>query len=672
MYLIYIKRNHLLTLMNFDIDQQQVVSHIDGPMLVVAGAGSGKTATIIGRAAMMMQKAGILGCKHLMLTFSKKAADEMRHRLEKSVEPYLMDGMVIGTFHSFGYRLIREMPFLCGRKPNMTILDEKDVYRLLKEIAQTCSFEADDENGKALLKKMYGVYSFACNELLLVSESRHANQIGALLDSNGIYKNSQVSLFFELFKKYEEKKIEANVLDFDDLLTLPVIGLKSANGGREWGDSIAQRYEYLTVDEGQDTNRAQFELMRLIGTHKNIVLVGDDDQSIYSWRGASPSNMTDFKRQLNAKLVYLERNYRSTDAIIRQASQHVANNRNRFPKKAYAVRQGGNPIRLEARFSSHQARRELVGSIAEHIEQGGQPKDIAVLFRVNRIARLIEYELIEMGIPYKIVGGMNFEQRKEIRYALAIARLVINENDESALGTICELTEGIGSGTVRKIVSAANESGGGLLSLTSKVPARAKTAISLIAGTISFLRDIGGPNAMVDQILAREGLNVMSQFEKKDKAETVLGRHRNLIMLKELIAKWTMGCEKGHEWEVIFEKIVGSSSSTDENAENVVTLSSIHRSKGLEWSVVHVFGYSEGIMPLENRGSSKDSGPVEDADEDGDEGISDDEEERRLSYVAITRAKKECWLWHCDNYEYGYESKSHGMSRFAREIVKQV
>jgi DNA helicase II / ATP-dependent DNA helicase PcrA len=647
--------------MNFDPDQEKVVSHLKGPMLVVAGAGSGKTATIIGRAAQMIQSNGIPGKFHLMLTFSRKAADEMRERLKKTVEEYKLDGMVIGTFHSFGYRLIREQPELCGRKSGLTILDEKDVMRLLKEIAQTCNVESEEEDGKKLLRNLYSIYSYACNEMLLVGESKFASQIDQLLEYKGVFKAHQKSLFFELFNKYEQKKIQANVVDFDDLLVLPVLGLK--NGSGMWRDSVANRFPYITVDEGQDTNRAQFELMSLIGHHGNVVLVGDDDQSIYSWRGAKPSNMMEFRQKLGAKLVYLERNYRSTTAIIESASSHVSNNKKRFPKTSYAVKQGGSPISLNCRFSSDEARHEIVASIEAHLSNGGLAKDVAILYRVNRLARLLEYEFIARGIPYQIVGGMNFEQRKEIRYALAIARLVTNKNDESALATVCELTEGVGPSSLKKLSAAAQRDRLGLLECVGSLPAKARQALERVSGTVCFLRDIGGPNSMVDQIVAESGLNLMGQFEKKEKKESILTRYRNLMMLKDLIAKWTSTCEQGGEWDVIFEKIVGSASSEDKDEADVVTLSTLHRAKGLEWSKVHIFGYSEGILPLIKQDGNSDL-----ADEEGDEDIFDDEEERRLSYVGITRAKAECSIWHCESYNYGYEVKNYGLSRFAREI----
>jgi DNA helicase-2/ATP-dependent DNA helicase PcrA len=644
--------------MKFDDDQLAVIRHTDGALLVVAGAGSGKTATIIGRAVRMIES-GINPKNHLMLTFSKKAADEMRGRIAKNTDQIDLKEMFIGTFHSFGYKLLRENPIACNRAHGVTILDEKDVDRILSDLWNSLCLEEYGVTDEDFLKKLSSIYSMGCNGLLDISDSGHDARYNNLLEKNGLASEDQKSIFFKLFNRYELKKRNSNVVDFDDLITLPTHALRR---NLSWRNNVASRYQYLTVDEGQDANKAQMQFVGQLSVHSNIVLVGDDDQSIYSWRGANPGNMTWFKSKFNAKVLLLSRNYRSTESIIVAAAFHVSKNTNRFSKNISAMIKGGVPIKYIDGNTSDETASRLVESIQTHVNNGGKYSDIAILYRANKIVKLLEYELISNDVPYKVVGGISFENRVEIRFAIAIARLVLNPLDQSAFRTVCEMTPGIGDASIKKIIESSEMSGKSFFETDVNVGVKITSSLEKLNGIILFLREIGGPEALIAQILDENGLDILSQFNEKQAA--TMARKRILLALDELIYGWIKDrTTDSTDWEVFFEKICGGYFEEKTNG-NVVTLSTIHKSKGLEWKFVHLFGYSDGLIPLIKRNNENEKS----VSQSEIECKLDEEEERRLSYVGITRAMEECTLWHCAEYDYGYVVNKCNSSRFINEL----
>ena len=640
-------------MVNFDESQEIVVNHVEGALLVVAGAGSGKTATIIARAARLISHHRIEPSQQLLLTFSKRAADEMKSRLAAQLPGVSLSGIFVGTFHSFGYKLIRERPSLCQRRPGVTVMDEQDSRRMLKGILGR--LEGCNSKGEAhlLLDHLQRCYRSCCNELLPISIDPFDPQILSVLESNGL-KPHHWELFFHVFRTYERRKRAQNLADFDDLVRLPAVALRSSGEGRLWGREIAQRMRYITVDEVQDTNTAQYELLNGIGQHHNIVIVGDDDQSVYGWRGARPGNMLALQGRLQAKVIFLERNYRTTSSIVHVASGHVARNVNRFKKSCYSMQGAGSPLQIMTAQHASFAVKCLVDNIQLHVRAGGSWSDVAVLYRVNRLSGLIVQEMQRRAIPFRVAGGASFAEHQEVRIVLALARLVLNESDGAALRTVSEVIPGLGRIGVEKLTSAIGECGSGRLTAVAHVVPKAKSAILALAALLSRLK-CAGPRALCGLVASSDGLDLAAYFFAKEPSETANARLNNLHVLQTMINGWTAQSENC--WELIFEKLLGAASQKTQPRDQV-TLSTIHRAKGLEFDITHVFGYSDGLLPLARK-----DGPYTASDI-----LTHLEEERRLSYVAMTRARRRCTLWHCDVYDLGGPASQLAPSRFISEF----
>ncbi len=640
-------------MVNFDESQKLVVNHVSGALLVVAGAGSGKTATIIGRAARLIIHHRIEPSQQLLLTFSKRAADEMKSRLAVQLPGISLAGIFVGTFHAFGYKLIRERPILCQRRQGVTVMDAPDSRSMLKAILDDIGAGDSHSKQHVLLDTLQSSYRSCCNELLPISSDHLKTQILSVLESNGL-QSHQLELFFRVFRDYEQRKRAQNVVDFDDLVSLPAVALQSSEEGHLWGRELAQRLRYITVDEVQDTNTAQCVLLIGIGQHNNIVIVGDDDQSVYGWRGARPGNMQALQARLHAKVIFLERNYRTTSSIVQVASGHIARNVNRFKKSCYSMQGDGSPLQIMTAPRASFAVKCMVDNIQLHVRAGGSWRDVAVLYRVNRLSGLLVQEMRRRGIPYKVAGGVLFEERKEVRIVLALARLVLNESDGAALRTVSEVIPGLGCAGVEKLISTMGESGAGLLTTVAHVVPKAKGGILALAAVLRRLK-CTGPISLCDLAVSREGLDLAGYFYGKEPPETANARINNLHFLQSMINGWVDGSDRG--WEVIFEKLLGAATVKTQMRDQV-TLSTIHRAKGLEFEIAHVFGFSDGLLPL-----AKKNEPHSFADD-----LKHMEEERRLSYVAMTRARSRCILWHCDLYDLGGSTSQLAPSRFISEF----
>lgn len=632
--------------------QLAVVHHEDGPLLVLAGAGSGKTASIVTRAGRMID-GGVIPEHHLMLTFSKKAAEEMRNRLDGLVGNALSDRMPIRTFHAFGDQFIRAYPQECGRLPDHTVLDEKDqknlFVRMLREM-----FNVDNQKIASLdLKGWLRTYSLLAQEGYSAGMRTAAQPFTDHFSRYGIADQRQMNWLWKAFSVFEKLKAEQNVCDFNDLLTLPVRALETnADLSRDAG----RRYPYITVDETQDTNQAQYRLIKAIAQHhNNIVFVGDDDQSLYSWRGAHPENLQDFVRDFQPKVLKLEENFRSSQPLVAAASQHIACNLNRMEKQPFSQNDNGPPPLLAKHRNGDMMAEVIVEEIRDAVRNLGMSySDIAILSRTNQILELLQPHLAKAGIPFEVYGGMKIMEKKEIRLMLSLARLVINPRDQSALQVVTEGLKGLGQKSFEKLcLMAEQEFSGNLLEAGRMFPGKAVQAVmTQLADQVDHLREYG-PSELRDALVLRSSL--FSQTFQGESKETLDARLNRIDTLQEWISTGLDNATPdvlANPWQAVSRALL-EEPDTGGSGGNQITLSTIHKAKGLEWRFVHLAGYSDGLMPYA-RGEEKI--------------IENPEEERRLSYVALTRAKEVCRLHHADDLFLGYQRVSYKPSPYLQEL----
>jgi len=408
--------------------QQIAAQHIDGPMLILAGAGSGKTKTITTRLAYLIS-IGIDPRSILTLTFTNKAASEMRERAFSMLDSSMINTPpLLCTFHKFGLLFLKFHMSELNRKNNFIIIDTDDKKRILKSL--------DKDTTTSLLVAEISRYK---NSLLTPAEAKSAAQLK-------LYQ--QIA---DVYEKYEEYLEKNNLVDFDDLLLLPYRILKD---NEKLAQEISQKYQYIMVDEYQDTNELQYRLLRLLCTsHNNLCVVGDDDQSIYGWRGATIKNILNFSEHFeNTKVVKLEENYRSTDTILNHANQLIEHNRDRLGKKLIGTRQKGDSIRIYESQDENEETRKIIEDIKQLIDSGTNPKNIAILFRVNALSRSLEEGFNKAGLNYKLVGGMKFYERSEIKDLIAYFRILTNANDNFSIKRIINKPKrGIGKTTIDKL-----------------------------------------------------------------------------------------------------------------------------------------------------------------------------------------------------------------------------
>jgi len=424
-------------------DSQKIAAqHIDGSLLILAGAGSGKTKTITTRLAYLIS-IGIDPSSILTLTFTNKAASEMRERAFNMINPNMINTPpLLCTFHKFGLLFLKFNMSELGRKNNFIIIDTDDKKRILKSI--------DKETTTSLLVSEISKYK---NTLLTPQEAKSAAQLK-------LYK--QIA---EVYEKYEEYLVKNNLVDFDDLLLLPYEILKK---NEQLAKETSQKYQYIMVDEYQDTNELQYRLLRMLCcTHNNLCVVGDDDQSIYGWRGATIKNILNFTEHFeNTLVVKLEENYRSTDTILDHANQLIEHNRDRLGKKLIGTRAKGDSIRVYESHDENEETRKIIDDIKELIDKGVSPKDMAILFRVNALSRSLEEGFNKAGLNYKLVGGMKFYERAEIKDLIAYFRILTNSNDNFSIKRVINKPKrGIGKTTIDKLEAKSIQTGKSILDL---------------------------------------------------------------------------------------------------------------------------------------------------------------------------------------------------------------
>ena len=633
------------------LNGEQVVAamHVDGPLLVLAGAGSGKTRVVAFRIAHLIAQ-GVRPSQILAVTFTNKASREMQERIHALLQDSFFDGSpTICTFHSLGVRIMRESIHYLGYAPNFTIYDEEDSSKLLRGCLQTLNVKKEGE-----FKAYRSAISHAKNELQSPSE----------IETTGLPHGVQHALP-EVYKLYQERLREANALDFDDLLFLTV---RLFQKHPEVLAAYQQQWPYLLIDEYQDTNHAQYLMARLIvGERRNIFVVGDPDQSIYSWRGANIQNILNFEKDYpGAKIVRLEQNYRSRKNILDAANDLIKNNASRYEKKLWSDRGEGEKISLFVGGTEREEAGFVVQQI-EHLHALHQVpySEMTIFYRTNFQSRIFEDFLLRKRIPYVIVGGISFYHRKEIKDVLAFLRMVNSDYDFISFERTINLPKrGIGLSTIEKIREGASDSKTPILKYCAHLISLEKSEIRFTAKQKEGLRDyvdllqnlraIQQENSLeklvIEAVRQSHYLNIL----KEDK-ETYDDRKANL---DELVSK-------AHEWEMlnetasldVFLEELSLKSSLDEArfSTDKVNLMTLHNGKGLEFDTAFLVGMEEDLFPHANSRDSYDAL----------------EEERRLCYVGMTRAKERLYLTAAETRFLWGSHRMMRPSRFLREIPRE-
>ena len=634
--------------MKLNPGQNEAKKYVDGPCLVLAGAGSGKTGVICQKIAYLIQNCGYKAKNIAAVTFTNKAAREMKERVVKMMDKSQTRGLTVCTFHSLGLDIIRRELKTLGYKPGFTLFDDQDSLALLKELTQE---QLDGD--KDLLSKLQMMISNWKNDLLLPDDA-----IKRAVDADA-------KLYAEFYAMYQKHMKAYNALDFDDLILIPTLLMRNFPEVRtRWQNKI----QYMLVDEYQDTNASQYELVKLITGEKGLLtVVGDDDQSIYSWRGAKPQNLVLLGQDYpNLKLIKLEQNYRSSGRILKCANILIANNPHVYDKALFSELNYGVELRvLQTKNEDHEVERVVGELIGHRFLNKSKYKDYAILYRGNHQSRLLEKALMTNRIPYKINGGTSFFSRAEIKDMMAFLRVLVNPDDDNAFLRIVNVPRReIGPTTLEKLGSYANMrqismfaasfelgleqhlSGRGLVSVQRFTRWLVETADHAERGdTSAVLR------AMVREINYEDWL-----YDTSPSAKAAEMRMKNVTQLFSWVTQMLEG--EDDEEPMTLPQVVTRLTlrdmmerNEDEEDTDQVQLMTLHASKGLEFPYVFLIGMEEGLLPHQ---TSMDEGNVE--------------EERRLAYVGITRAQKELIFTYArERRQFGEVSRTEA-SRFLHEL----
>ena len=650
--------------------QREAVVTIDGPLLVLAGAGSGKTRVLTYRIANLIENHGVAPWEILAITFTNKAAAEMRERLNGLVGPRCR-GMWVSTFHSMCVRILRADAEKLGFTRNFTIYDVDDQKRLYKEIMAELDIDPKRFPANALMNRI----STAKNELVVPGdfEKQASDPVGKVAA--------------RVYARLQERLRAANAFDFDDLLLYAYLLLKNHEDVRA---AYQQRFRYLMVDEYQDTNHAQYAITQLLAEgHKNIMVVGDDDQSIYSWRGADIRNILEFEQDYpNAHVVKLEQNYRSVGNVLAAANAVIANNQHRKQKKLFTASEDGEKINVYLASDERDEGRWIAGEIEKQRSAGLSYNQVAVFYRTNAQSRMLEDMLLRAGVPYRIVGGTRFFDRAEIRDVMAYLTLIVNPADDIAAKRVVNVPRrGIGKTTIERIEQFGREmdmpfiEAAELAIVDPELRASTRQSVASFVGLINEARTYGGDlRKVIEAVIDKSGLIGALQAENTDEAR---GRIENiqefLGVVDEFVdthddedADYAAPTAEGNDEAADaaparvlrgdsladFIEWVRLRTDLDTVAEdgNAVTLMTVHSSKGLEFDCVFVAGMEETLFPHMN--SVGDAASVE--------------EERRLAYVAITRARKRLFLTCASQRQIFGQTSANPVSRFIQEIPAEL
>ena len=622
--------------------QQEAVLHTEGPLLVLAGAGSGKTRALTHRVAYLIEEKNVAPWNILAITFTNKAAGEMRERVNGLVE-YGADSVWVSTFHSLCVRILRRFIENLGYDTSFSIYDTDDQKTLMKQI-----FKSMEINNKQYKERgVLSVISSAKNELITPEEFA----LNARAD--GDFRGQKIA---EIYKEYQMQLKKNNALDFDDLLVKTV---ELFDAKPEVLDYYQEKFKYIMVDEYQDTNTAQFKLVsQLAKKYGNICVVGDDDQSIYRFRGANIRNILNFEQAFpGARVIKLEQNYRSTKMILDAANGVIRNNTGRKDKTLWTENEVGSKVRVKIFDTAFD---EADGIVKDMVKKGGAWKDYAVLYRTNAQSRLIEEKCIAYNVPYRLVGGVNFYQRKEIKDILAYLKTIANGRDDLAVQRIINVPKrGIGATTVGKVNLFAAVNGMNFYDVLLRigaVPGIGKAAVKIdkftdeIGRFRQMLREGSSIEEVIEDIVNSTGYRDELLEEGEVEAETRLENIAELV--NKAVSYWQDADEPSLDGFLEEVALVADIDSMDESEDRVI-LMTLHAAKGLEFPYVYLTGMEEGLFPSV-MAMSEDAEAIE--------------EERRLCYVGITRAERELMCTAARQRMIKGETRYEKPSRFLDEI----
>ena len=613
--------------------QLDAVKTTDGPLLILAGAGSVKTRVLTYRVAYLINEHNVDPYNVLAITFTNKAAKEMKDRIMGILGPKAYS-IQISTFHALGVLIVKENYEKAGYKANFTILDSDDSLTLIKKILKDLNLNPKIYNPKAIRNQISG----AKNSLLSAKE----------YDKYATTEFEQVVL--KVYEKYEDRLVVNNSLDFDDLLMLPIKIFKKYP---EVLKAYQERFKYILIDEYQDTNEAQYTLVKMLSAkYKNICVVGDNDQSIYSFRGANYHNILNFEKDYpKCKVIMLEKNYRSTKTILNAANDVIKNNKERKDKNLWTDNDIGSKIRYHRAYDEKDEAYYVVNEIKELISNNTKLNDIAVLYRTNAQSRNIEEALLRENIPYRVIGSFYFYNRKEIKDLIAYLKVIYNSNDDVSLLRIINVPKrGIGEKTIQNLTVTANLNN---TSLFDSIKSGKELSFKETINNLKELSEKSSLTELVDAILEKSGIKDELISEKSIEADV---RLENLEEFKTITKNYEESRGIVSLDEFLNEISLVSDVEEYRNREDVVTLMTIHSAKGLEFNDVFLIGLEEGIFP--HQAAFFDANELE--------------EERRLCYVAITRAKEKLWIINAKRRTlYGLDSVN-PPSRFIGEIDSEL
>ena len=609
--------------------QREAVLYNDGPLLIIAGAGAGKTKTLTTKIAYLIDELEVSPYSILAITFTNKAAKEMKDRVYMQVGD-IARKMTVSTFHSFGLRLLRDNSDVLGYDRNFVIMDSDDSLTVVKKIIKDMGYDPKIYNPKAIRNKI----SSCKNEMT----------------SPTMYEKYAVSEYekvvCEVYRRYEEKLFKNNSVDFDDLLLLPI---KLFKNHPEILERYQDYYKYILVDEYQDTNEAQYILTKLLSErHRNITCVGDDSQSIYSFRGANYKNILNFEKDYkDAKTILLEQNYRSTSIILDAANDVIKNNKQRKDKKLWTARGEGEKIKYYRSYNERDEAQYVIRKIKELLNRGTEYKDIAVLYRTNAQSRVVEEEMLKENLPYRVVGSFYFYSRREIKDLIAYLRLLHNSKDNVSLLRVINVPKrGIGLKTIENLTAKADQEN------TSIYEAITSGKELVFKEMIEKLKEIASDltlTELIDKVLETTGMKEELESEKTLDAEV---RLENLEEFKSITKSFEEREGLISLEDFLLEISLISDVEDYKDDPNRINLMTIHSVKGLEFDHVFVIGMEEGLFPHINSLME----------------ASELEEERRLMYVAITRAKDDLHLVNARRRTLFGNEQINPVSRFIGEI----
>ena len=632
--------------------QREAVAQTEGPVLILAGAGSGKTRVLTHRIAYLMEEMGVHPWNILAITFTNKAAQEMRERVDKLVG-FGSESIWVSTFHSACVRILRRHIDNLGYDTNFTIYDTDDQKSLMKDVCRKLNIDTKVYKERSLLAQI----SHAKDELLTPDDME--------MKAAGDYNMKKVA---SVYREYQAALRKNNALDFDDLIVKTVELFQNCGAVLEY---YQERFKYIMVDEYQDTNTAQFKFISLLAQkYENLCVVGDDDQSIYKFRGANIGNILGFERVFpDAKVIRLEQNYRSTKNILNAANQVIANNTERKAKTLWTENEEGSKVHFRQFFNAYEEAEYVAGEIGKMKREGlGSYRDCAILYRTNAQSRIFEEKFIAANIPYKLVGGVNFYARKEIKDLLCYLKTIDNARDDLAVQRIINVPKrGIGATTLGRVQDYADNMGISLyeaLRVAEEVPSIGRS-LSKIDGFVTFIQSLKSKADVLSvEELLQEVIDATGYVAELEAEDTEESRAR-IENIDELISKTVAYQEAMEEQDqpatlsgFLEEVALVADIDTVDPDQDYVLLMTLHSAKGLEFPKVFMVGMEDGIFPSHMTISYGDDGELE--------------EERRLCYVGITRAMKDLTLTCAQQRMIRGETQYNKVSRFVREIPREL